>query len=131
MTNSNETKTIAMGLVGAAIGGALGWFAFAWLYSQGFYALIAPPALLGLGAGVLAQGRSQTLGVICGFAGGLLALATEWYFCPFKADSSLPYFIMHIHKLQALTWILVVLGVFFSYRFALGRDSLASTRPSS
>lgn len=131
MTNSNETKTIAMGLLGAAIGGTLGWFAFAWLYSQGFYALIAPPALLGLGAGVFARRRSQKLGVICGLAGGLLALITEWYFRPFRADSSLPYFVTHLHEKSTLMWVLVLLGVFFSYRFALGRDSVARTTPSS
>jgi hypothetical protein len=39
-------------LLGAAIGGALGYVLFFWIAGQGFYGLALPGGLLGLGAGV-------------------------------------------------------------------------------
>src|SRR5690242_15401189 len=120
MSHPNQTKIIAMGLLGAAIGGCAGYFAFFWIVSQGFYALIVPPALLGLMAGFFARGRSNTLAAICGVAGLLLAFFTDWRFNP--NDRSLPEYLMHVHELKPLKLIMAALGAFFSYRFALGHD---------
>lgn len=116
-------RTLALGLIGAVIGGAVGYFAFFWIARQGFYALILPPALLGLTAGICARRRSTPLAVVCGFAGLALGLLTEWRFAPFAADGSLLYFMTHIHTLKPLTMVMLALGTFFSYRLALGRDS--------
>jgi hypothetical protein len=33
------------------------------------------------------------------------------------------YFITHVHMLKPLTLLMLAVGVFFSYRLALGRDS--------
>src|SRR5262249_44369444 len=52
-------------LAGAVAGGVLGYFAFFWVAAQGFYGLIIPGALLGLGAGI-AKNRSVVLAVVCG-----------------------------------------------------------------
>src|ERR1700722_11488946 len=57
-------------LMGAAIGGLLGYAAFFWIVRQGFYGLILPGGLLGIGAGLF-KTRSKYVAVICGF----LALA--------------------------------------------------------
>ena len=43
-----------LGLVGAIIGGVLGFYTFAWLEDKGFYGLAIPGAFLGLGCGMLA-----------------------------------------------------------------------------
>lgn len=123
MSEPDQAKTIAMGLLGAAIGGCAGYFAFFWIVAQGFYALIVPPTLLGLMAGVFARRRSTILAVICGVAGLLLGLFTQWRFAPFRADESLSYFVTHLHLLRPVTMIMVALGALFSFRFALGRDS--------
>ena len=122
MPEFNRSGTIARGLLGAAVGGCLGYFAFFWIASQGFYALIIPPGLLGYAAGLFARRRSTLLAYFCGAAGLLLSLFTEWRFAPFFADDSLLYFIAHIHRLKPLTLIMLALGTFFSYRLALGRD---------
>jgi hypothetical protein len=110
-------------LLGAAVGGALGYFAFFWIARQGFYALVLPPGLLGLTAGFFARCRSTPLALICAVAGLALGLFTEWRFAPFIADRSLLYFLTHIHALKLITLLMLALGVFLSYRFALGRDS--------
>ena len=117
-----EMSTLARGLAGAVAGGMVGYFAFFWIAGQGFYALVLPPVLLGFMAGLCARGRSTPLALVCGAAGLLLGLFFEWRYAPFVADGGLLYFITHIHKLRPITLIMLAVGVFFSYRLALGRD---------
>ncbi len=57
-------------LAGAIVGGVLGHFLFVWLVSQGFYAMILPGGLVGIGAGLARHGKLY-LAVIC----GLIALS--------------------------------------------------------
>ena len=52
-----------LGLVGAIIGGVLGFYTFGWLFEHGFYGLMIPGALLGLGCSLLAQHPSSTRGL--------------------------------------------------------------------
>jgi len=78
---------------------------------------------MGFVAGLCAGRRSTSLAFICGLAGLALGLFTEWRFAPFAADSSLSYFITHLHALKPVTMLMLALGAFFSYRLALGRDS--------
>ena len=59
---------------------------FQWIYDHGFYGMMIPGALLGLGCGLLAQHASQIRGVLCALAGLGLGLFTEWRFRPFMAD---------------------------------------------
>ncbi len=123
MPESTEPKAISLGLLGAAVGGCLGYFAFFWIAGQGFYALVLPPGLLGFAAGLCARRRSAPLAVICGVAGLALALFTEWRFAPFTADPGLPYFLTHIHTLQPITLLMIALGTVVSYSLALGRKT--------
>jgi hypothetical protein len=122
MNESSQQKTIALGLLGAVAGGCVGYFAFFWIARQGFYALVLPPGLLGLAAGMCARRRSSALAAMCGVAGLALGLFTEWRFAPFVADSTFSYFIAHVHTLKPITWLMLALGTFLSYRLALGRD---------
>ena len=122
MNESRRPRTIALGLLGAALGGGVGYFAFFWAARQGFYALILPPALLGLTAGYFARCRSTPLAIVCALAGLALGLYTEWRFAPFIADKSFPYFLTHVHQLKPFTLLMLALGVFLCYRFALGVD---------
>lgn len=121
MTESNQSPTIALGLLGAAVGGCVGYFAFFWMARQGFYALALPGGLLGLAAGLCARGRSPLLAALCGLAGLALGLFTEWQFAPFVADHSFSYFLTHVHTLQPVTLLMLALGVFLSYSLALRR----------
>jgi hypothetical protein len=122
-------RPVAFGLIGAAAGGCLGYFAFFWIARQGLYALLVPPALLGLVAGLCARDRSPVLAITCGIAGLGLGLFTEWRFAPFYADGSLNYFIKHVHQLKPYTMIMLAIGTFFSYRLALGYSRPAPSVP--
>jgi hypothetical protein len=126
MNESSQPQTIAFGLLGAVAGGCLGYFAFFWIAQQGFYALVVPPALLGLAAGVCARQRSPALAAICGVAGLALGIFIEWRASPFLADNSLSYFLAHLHALRPITLIMLALGAFLSYRLALGHDRKSS-----
>jgi hypothetical protein len=94
---------------GALAGGILGYFAFFWIAIQGFYALILPGALLGLGAGI-AKNRSVLLAVACGLAAVALGLFTEWRFAPFVKDNSFSYFLIHALELKPLTLLMIGVG---------------------
>jgi hypothetical protein len=124
--NDPQLQSVALGLLGAVLGSVIGYFVFSWAVRQGFYALVLPPALLGFGAGLLAKRRIVPLAVVCGVAGLALGLFLEWHFFPFSADQSLSYFLAHVHKLRPLTLIMIALGAYLSYRFALGKDQAAS-----
>jgi hypothetical protein len=102
-------KDAALVLGGAVLGGLIGHVAFGWLLNQGFYGLVLPGGLLGLGAG-LATGRSRWPAVVCGVLALLLGLLTEWRFRPFNADASLGYFLTHLQQLKSVTWLMLTAG---------------------
>lgn len=102
-------KRTFLSFCGALAGGILGYFAFFWIARQGFYALILPGALLGLGAGI-ATNRSVLLAVACCLAALALGLFTEWRFAPFVKDNSFSYFLMHASDLKPLTLLMIGVG---------------------
>jgi hypothetical protein len=104
-----------MGLVGATIGGVLGFYTFRWLVGQGFYGLMIPGALLGLGCSLLAQHPSPARGVVCGLAALALGLVIEWNFFPFNADGSLSYFLKNVTSLKPVTLLMIGVGAFLAY----------------
>ena len=96
----------------------MGYLAFGWLVSQGFYALALPGVLLGLGAGGLAKRRSMAFAVVCGVMALGLGVFTEWKHIPFAKDDSLKYFLTHLPDLRPLTLIFIGLGGFGGFWFA-------------
>lgn len=119
MPDRANVQSTAQGLVGALVGGSLGFLAFRWAYSQGFYAMILPGALLGLGCGLLAQHRSIPRGIVCGVAALLLGLYTEWQY--FESDDSFLYMLTHVYRLRPLTLGMIGLGTAFAFWF--GKDA--------
>lgn len=122
MNKPARKPNLILGLIGAAIGGVAGYFGFLWFASQGFYALVLPPGLLGLAAGFCARGRSMPLAIICGIAGLALALFIEWKFHAFVKDDSLQFFLTHLHWLKGVTIIMLIVGPIIAFRLALGFD---------
>ncbi len=108
-------------MVGAVIGGALGYFGFGWITTMGFYALVLPGALLGLGFGLAAQQRNLAFGIICAIAALALGLFSEWANFPFNADGSFSYFLAHLSDLKPMTWIMLVIGALMAFWFGQGR----------
>jgi hypothetical protein len=82
--------------------------------TQGFYALVLPGGVLGLGAG-WSQNRSVGLAVVCGIAALALGLYTEWKFFPFVQDGSLSFFLTHLHELRPVTLLMISAGAFIGF----------------
>jgi len=117
-----------LGLAGAIAGGVLGYSLFKVMAGQGFYAIVLPGALVGIGCGALSGRKSTTLGI----ASAILALAAgifaEWWFAPFAADVSLSYFITHFHKKRVITFVLIAIGAICAFYFGRGREGGACLR---
>jgi hypothetical protein len=119
-------RNLLLGILGAAAGGVLGYFAFFWIARQGFYALMVPGGLVGVGGGLLVRDRSVPRAIVCGVIAFALGLFTEWRFAPFTKDDSLGYFLAHVQDLRPLTLLMIVAGGAFGGWFALGRERLGS-----
>ena len=132
MNNPGYALSLALGIVGAIIGGVVGYYLFVWIAHQGFYAIMLPGALLGWGASLCARRRSKPLMIICTVLALIAGFFSEWKFRPFVADDGLGYFIANLHKLQPITLIMIALGAFLSYRSTtprLGSDSRTYNLP--
>lgn len=104
-----------LGLIGAAIGGVLGFYTFQWLEDHGFYGLAIPGSFLGLGCGLLAQHRSQLRGVLCGIAALGLSLFVEWKFHYFIEDDSFLFMLTHLKDKSPVTWLMMAIGTIVAY----------------
>jgi len=100
-----------LGLFGAAVGGAVGFFLFGMLLTVNLYGLVLPGALLGLGCHLAAGHRSVTRGIVCGLAALILSLVSEWYHFAFKADPSFRYFLTHLDRLDRGWWAYTMIAV--------------------
>ncbi|MEM9411980.1 MAG: hypothetical protein AAGA30_12750, partial [Planctomycetota bacterium] len=110
------------GITGAVVGGIVGFFIFRWLLSQGFYAMMLPGALLGLGCGSLSGKDSLCLGILAGIMALALGVFCEWQTAPWESDSSLIYFMTNFYRLQPVTLLMIVLGSVFGFWFGKGRS---------
>ena len=115
----NPGTSFLLGLVGAVLGGVLGYFAFVWLAQQGFYALPLPGALMGAGCALLSKQLSLTLAIVSGVGALALGIFSEWRVLPFLKDDSFPYFLSHLNQLRPITWIMILLGGVLGFWFAL------------
>jgi membrane protein YqaA with SNARE-associated domain len=121
MSNRERAVSNLLGVIGGVVGGYVGYWLFVWITRQGFYALVVPGALLGLGCGLLARHPSTLRGVVCGAAAVALALFTEWSMFPFNADPSVSYFLAHVGSLKPVTLLMIGLGGVAAYW--LGKDA--------
>ena len=118
---SAELTAWAGGIAGAAIGGVLGYFAFQWLISQGYYGLAMPGALVGLGFGLLARRPMIAGGIFSAVIGLAVMLWCEWTSFPFVKDDSLSFFLQNLSELDGTTWLFLVLGTVMAFWFGRGR----------
>jgi len=111
------------GLVGASVGGALGYWIEDWIRYQGFYAAVIPGALAGLVCGFLSLDHSRIRGVLCALIALGSGIITEWklFSPPVKTDGTLLDFIAHFHQETPITLIMIGLGTFLGFWW--GRES--------
>jgi hypothetical protein len=119
----NSALIFGRGIIGAVVGGYVGYLIFRWLLAKGFYALVLPGAVLGLTAGFAARGRSQPLAIMCAIGALCLAIYAEWVRAPFAKDDSLLYFVTHLHQLDGavVKYVMIGLGMACAYWFGQGR----------
>jgi hypothetical protein len=110
-------------LAGALAGGILGHVACVWMAHQGFYAMVLPGGLAGLGAGIF-RSRSLTVHIACGVWALVAGLVTEWHLAPFLADGSFGYFLTHVGSLQPVTILMIAAGALIGFwiPFQRGRE---------
>ena len=124
-------KQTLLAIVGAVIGGFVGYMVADWASAYGFYAMVLPGGLLGFGAG-FGRSRSIVLAALCGIAATLLGFYADSQIWPFAIDKSLEFYVHHIHKLTPIPMIMIALGGFLGfwcpYRSA---DRVRSTRRAS
>ena len=109
------------GPIGAILGGAAGCAIFVWAHRQGFYALLLPGALIGLGWSLLSKRSSLLGGIGCGAAALALGVLSEWSVRGFTANGSFGYFVTHLHKLTPLTLVMIGLGGLMAFWFVWRR----------
>ena len=117
----NQVLILLRGIAGAIAGSIAGYFLFWFLLKNGLYSSMIPGALLGIGAGLAARGRSQVLGIICGVAAIPLAIWSEWHLMPFANDNSLKFFLANLHQLPILHLLMMALGAAAAWWFGKGR----------
>jgi hypothetical protein len=134
-SSSMELKTTRAnwlsGLVGAALGGAVGYAIAYFLGKQGFYMPALPGALLGVGCGMLSGGKSVPLGIVCGLIALPLGVVSQWHINAFKDDPSLLYFFANLKHLGTGILSLIALGAVFAAWIGTGRRRVTAVRESS
>jgi hypothetical protein len=103
-----------LALCGAVAGGVLGYFAFFWILTHGFYAMILPGGLVGIGAGIF-RNRSVWVAVVCGLLAVAIGVFTRYQAGPFEEDDSFAYFLAHLHQLSSVTLLMIGVGSFIAF----------------
>ena len=101
MAATRRSRATSSALIGAVIGGVLGYYTFKWILDHGFYGMMIPGGLLGLGCGLLAQ---HPFHMREGDLPRRLAWESlEWRFAPFIADQSW-YYLKNIVAESKVAW---------------------------
>jgi hypothetical protein len=114
-----DPLVLLRGLAGAVAGGIAGYFLFWVLARSGMLGYMIPGALLGLGAGYAARGRSPVLGVICAVLAVGLTLFAAWHVA--FQQFTFPEFLGRLHQLPISRIVLMSLGVVMAYWLGQGR----------
>ena len=118
-----------MGLLGACLGGFVGYWAVFWISQQRFYAPVLPGALAGLGCGILSRTNSNGRGVLAAVVGLIASVISEWLIFYRPAEISfakLAEFIKQYPNQPMITLVLTGLGVFLGFWW--GRECTIRSR---
>jgi len=120
-TGSTSRPDYIMAALGILGGAVLGCLAFHFAVMAGFYAMVAPGALIGLGCGAQSKAISTALGIAAAISGLALGLLLEWHYFPFLKDDSLGYFLANLRDLKTGTWVMILAGSGLAFFFGRGR----------
>src|SRR5262249_3394164 len=108
-----------LGLIGAALGGVAGFYAYRWILNQGFIGGMIPGAFLGFGCSLLARHPSFARGVVCGVAGLILGLFTDWY--TNLTEQTFWQFLLDLKSVRPIILLTIAIGTFIA--FWLSKDA--------
>jgi hypothetical protein len=106
------------GLVGSLVGGFLGYFLVEWLRRQGFYTIVLPGALAGLGCGLFSVTSSRVRGILCALEAAAFGLISEWLIMYGPKEKTLDNFLGFLAQFKnepLITPLMLALGVFLGY----------------
>jgi len=109
------------GLLGAIIGGGVGWFAYFWLLDQGYDGLMIPGALVGVGFNLLSTRSAWSFGFACAVMGLGLMLVCEWQSLANFHDGPFLDFLSNLHKLNTPNKIMLAAGTLMAFWIGKGR----------
>jgi hypothetical protein len=110
--------TFIPGLIGSVVGGFLGYVLVVALWKQGFYTVVLPGALAGLGCGLCSWTNSTIRGILCALEAAAFGLVTEWLVMYGPHEPSLENFIGFINQFNREPWVtdlMLGLGVFLAF----------------
>jgi hypothetical protein len=122
-------KDTVLLFVGAAVGGIIGYYGAVWMARQGFYALVLPGGLLGIGA-ALGKSKSIAPAILCCIAAIALGLFTDWRIEPFIKDASLGFYLKHLSDLMPVTFLMIAAGAALGFWLPFRRmERVPATSP--
>jgi len=86
LAKSNMAMRIPLGILGALLGGVVGFFLFRFLHGQGLYFMVLPGVMVGLGCGLAARSRSFVFSIIAMAIAIPVAIFCEWKTDVFLCD---------------------------------------------
>jgi len=109
-----KRKSELLVLLGALVGGVVGYVLFFAFVRRGYYGLVLPGGALGLGAGFF-RTRSKAVAIVCGLLALGLGLFTEWRFTWRATEAGLGYFLLHVHELPRMTLVMIGAGALIGF----------------
>lgn len=113
-------SAVGLQVVGAAVGGLVGVVGYFWLLRQGYYALVLPTGLVGVGCGQFARRPSTARGVICALLGFAAGFTCEWKSTIPLLDKGLGEVLGQLGNFQPVTWLMLGLGTALSFWMGQG-----------
>lgn len=114
-------------LMGALMGGTLGYLGFFWLLGQGFFGLVLPGGLLGLGAGVV-RNRGGWVPWVCGLMALVLGFVADYR--SLANPPELSEFLSRLLQRQPVTLLMLAVGTAIGFYVPWSRREWTGPRPA-
>jgi hypothetical protein len=110
------------GIVGGTVGGVLGYFVFDWALTQGYYALVLPGSLVGIGCGLASGRKLLALGILSAIGALLVGALADWNSLANPSPTIWEHAATLLQANRRMTAILILVSVVLAFYFGIGRD---------